>query len=447
MSSTSSINVIDPPSLPAVQEDGKKASRKAPSRRQRALLRKKTVAALDLGTTKICAMIGKMDEDGQVRLLGMGQTGSRGLKKGMVADIDKTVDAICEAVGLAEKASGHRVDDVYVGIAGGHISCVNGTAMIEVANPYRGVTEKERRRVLERAKAIQIPEDREILHVVPQEFICDDQEGVQKPVGISCQRLQARVHLVTAAVASAKNVVRCVHRAGLQTADLLLESLASSMSILTEDEKDLGVLLIDIGGGTSDVALFRNGAVRFSGVVPYAGNSITHDVSEAFCIRRDDAEVLKCSSGIMADPRELRGETVSVPTVLSGRPVQQPREFLSEVIEARVAEILESAYEKVERAGMANAFPSGVVLTGGGSQLEEITELAEEIFDCDVRVGAPEELSGDNTFYSANPALATAQGLLLYGLNRELNGDAAHSSSSFFGKIYQKFIRRIDLYS
>jgi len=447
MTPGSDLQLLDAPSLASATEGAHlPATVHGDARHRRRITRRKTVAALDLGTTKICALIGQVDPFGHVSLMGMGQVPSHGLKRGMVADIDKTVESIEAAVALAEEQARTRVSEVYVGIAGGHISCINSSAMIEVANPMRGVTQAEQSRVLERSKAVAMPDDREILHVIPQEFICDDQAGVKNPIGMSCSRLQANVHLVTAAVASAQNIVRCVHRAKLRTADLLLESLASSMAILTEDEKELGVLLLDIGGGTCDVALFQGGSVRFSGAVPHGGQAITGDIAHALKIGRLDAELLKRSSGAAYAARVPQHEQVEVPSLLTGTPVRENRQFLAEVIEARCAEILEAAREMVHRAGYANSYTAGVVLTGGTALLDGLEELASEIFEGEVRVGSPRNLAGSATC-PATPIYATAQGLLLYGIARELRGGATGGlRAPFLGRVYQKFLRMVDLY-
>lgn len=406
-------------------------------------MRRRTVSAIDLGTTKICALVGRMDEFGGIQLLGMGQVPSNGFKRGMVADIDQAVGSISAALEMAEEQSGTRITEVYAGIAGGHISCVNSSAMVEVRNPMRGVTASEKARVLERCKQVAIPEDREIVHVIPQEFICDDQGGVKNPIGMSCTRLEAKVHLVTAAVASAQNIVRCLHRSGVRTVDILFESLASSLAILREDEKELGVLLLDIGGGTTDVALFQGGAVRFTGVVPFGGNSITSDIAHAFRISRLDAEMLKHTSGCCLPGGVGDGETIEVHALLSGTAMVESRRFLAEVIEARCLEILEGAMELLTRAGHASAFTAGVVLTGGSSQIEGLDALAADVFGCEVRLGTPQRL-GDHMEALANPAYATAQGLLLYGLGHETR---AASRPVFLGRFYQDFMRMIDWYS
>jgi cell division protein FtsA len=412
------------------------------------LSRNAVVGALDLGTTKICCMIGRLDSSGKPELLGVGQAPSRGLKRGMVSDIGQTVASIRRAVSAAQTQARREIRDFHVGIAGGHLSCVNASAMIEVANPARGVSRAERARVLERVAAIETPEGREIIHVIPQEFVCDGQEGVANPVGMCCSSLQAKAHVITAAVASARNVVRAVQLAGCRASGLLIESLASSRSILTEDEKEIGVLLLDIGGGTTDAAVFQDGAIQFSGVVPLGGESITRDLSRALKVSWLEAEHLKraCGGLIPGGDFEFDGDSLAVTRLLSGRKIRVKREFAREVVEARCEEILSAAREMVDRGGARGLYPSGVVLTGGSSLVDGIEGLAERVFRREARVGSPGPVGGP-AGCPDSPIYATALGLLLHGLEEEADPLSANRRVRLLGRVYDKFMKMIDWYS
>lgn len=406
------------------------------------------VGVIDLGTTKICCMIGRLDSSGRPELLGVGQAPSRGLKRGMVSDIAQTVASIRRAVAEATRGAGMAPKSYHLGIAGGHLSCVNNSAMIEVANPLRGVTRSERSRALERAKLVTMPEGREIVHVIPQEYVCDGEAGVRNPVGMSCSKLEARVHIVTAAVASAQNVARCAQLAGCGVAGLLVESLASSLAILGDDEKDVGVLLLDIGGGSADVALFHDGAARFSGVVPIGGEAITRDLSRALRVSQLEAEHLKraCVGVGAEDDPDPNADSVAVTRLLSGRKARVKREFAREVVEARLEEILLAAREMVDRAGLRDKYAGGVVLTGGSAMIQGVEELAEEIFRREARVGTPGVVAGPASCPDS-PVYATALGLLLHGLEEARDPLVASRQARFAGRVYEKFMRMIDWYS
>lgn len=409
--------------------------------------RQKVITGLDIGTTKICAIIGQMDDDGQLNVLGVGSNPSQGLKKGMVIDIDATVDSIEKAVRKAEEMAGSEVHDVYVGIAGGHITSHNSRGVVEVQNPVRGVTELDRQRVLEKARSVNISKDMEILHAIPQEFICDGQPGIKNPVGMSCATLEARVHLVVAAMTSASNVVRCIHQAGLHTCDILLESLASSLAILNDNEKDLGVLLIDIGGGTSDVAVFSGGAVKYSGVIPLGGDSITNDIAYGLKISRYDAENVKkkYASAILdsVDPEEM----IEVADVLKNTRMPASRRFLCEIAEARLEQIFMMARQMIDSANIKSKIYAGVVLTGGTSLMHGITELAERIFEMPAKVGSPVNLKGMSGVVSS-PIYSTGIGLVMYGLTSEPSNDARYYANTNIIRRFVHTIKRfIDWYS
>lgn len=408
--------------------------------------RQKFVAGLDIGTTKICCIIGQIDEDNQTTILGVGSHPSQGLKKGMVVDIEATVDSIQKAVHKAEQMADVEVREVFVGIAGGHITSQNSKGVVEVQNPMRGVNELDRQRVIEKARNITVPHGIEIIHVIVQEYVCDGQGGIKNPVGMSCSTLEVRVHLVLAAVNSASNIVRCINLAGLRTKDILLESLASSLPILSENEKDLGVLLIDIGGGTSDVAVFTGGSVKFSGVIPLGGDSITNDIAYGLKISRYDAENVKkkYSSALVdtVDPDEV----IEVSDVLKNSRVSANRRFLCEIAEARLEQIFMMARQMVETSPVGNSIYGGVVLTGGSSLMVGISELAERLFEMPAKVGVPKNLKGMSGIVSS-PIYSTGIGLVIHGLTAEPSHGNNYSDVNVFKKLAHNFKKFIDWYS
>lgn len=408
--------------------------------------RQRIICGLDIGTTKICAILGQIDDEGQLTILGVGSNPSHGLKKGMVIDIEATVDSIQKAVHKAEEMAGVEVKEVYVGIAGGHITSQNSRGVIEVQNPLRGVSELDRQRVLEKARSITVTKDVEILHVIPQEYICDGHPGIKNPVGMSCSTLEVRVHLVMAAITSASNIVRCINLAGLRTRDILLEALASSLALLSDNEKDLGVILIDIGGGTSDVAVFTGGSVKFSGVIPLGGDNITNDIAYGLKISRYDAENVKkkCASADvdMVDPDEV----IEVSDVLKGSRMNANRRFLCEIAEARLEQIFMMAKQMIDASPVRNKVYGGVVLTGGTALMHGITELGERLFEMPTKVGVPQGLKGMSGIVSS-PIYSTAIGLVLHGLTNEPVNAQYYSNGNIFRKILYNFKRFIDWYS
>jgi len=406
--------------------------------------RQKIITGLDVGTTKICAIIGQSDE-GQLTILGMGSNPSDGLKRGMVVDIDATIDSIQKAVRKAEQQAGVRVRDVIVGIAGGHITSQNGVGMIEVRNPIRGVTEQDRQRAIERARQINIAKDMEILHDYPQEFICDGQPGYRNPIGVSCSTLEARVHIVLASMTSVSNIVKCIKHAGLRVGDILLESLASSLPILSDNERDLGVMLIDIGGGTSDLAVFTRGMIKLSGVIPLGGDNITNDIAYLLKISRHDAEnVKKKYARALADSADS-DETIEVSGVLKNRPVSTKLQFLCEITEARLEEIFIKARKMIDAVELRDRINAGTVLTGGTSLLPNIDMLAERIFDKPAKVGAPQGLKGMSGIVQS-PIYSTGIGLVLHGLSGE-SSNKYYSNGNIFRKFSHYVQNFIDWYS
>ncbi|KPL12900.1 hypothetical protein AMJ85_00895 [candidate division BRC1 bacterium SM23_51] len=400
------------------------------------------VTGLDVGTTKVCALIGQADEDSHLRILGVGSSPSHGLRKGIVVDIDRTVQAVQQAVGKAEQMAGVTVRDVYVGIAGAHIVSQNSRAMIEIANPLRGVSRSDIERVLERAKAIAVPLDREIIHVIPQEYICDDQGGYQNPETVACSKLEVRVHLVLAAVTSAQNLVRCVNQAGFRANGILLEAIASATAILSDSEKDLGVLLLDVGGGTTDIVLYSEGTIKYSGVVPYAGDNISNDIAHALKVSRFDAENIKKKYGCaVADPIDPN-ETFDVTGVFQSKRMRVSRQKLAAVIQARCEEILELVQRQIETMALRPKVFSGLVLTGGTALIDGLSDLAESVFGLPVKIGAPQGMKGMASVV-ASPIYSTGVGLLLHGLNQRRAASMGNGHS--FRRIFRMLCSIIDL--
>ena len=373
------------------------------------------ITGLDVGTTKVCAVIGEVTPAGGLDVIGIGTSPSRGLRKGVVVNIDSTVEAIKKAVGEAEQMAGVEVGSVYAGLSGGHIRGVNSRGVVAVSGKNKEVGRADLERALEAARAINLPPDREIIHVLPQTYVVDDQDGVKEPLGMSGVRLEVEVHIVTAAVTSVQNVIRSVNRAGLTVQDIVLEPLAASEAILSPDEKELGVLLIDIGGGTTDVALFRDGAIWHTGVLALGGDHISNDIAVGLRTPTAEAEELKKRHGCALTALVREEETVDVPSVGGRKPRQLSRQILSEIIQPRVEEIFTLVARDLARAGLEDAPAAEVVVTGGTAIMDGLPELAGQVFDLPVRRGTPEGVGGlDDVVQS--PIFATAVGLALYGI-------------------------------
>lgn len=369
------------------------------------------IVGLDIGTTKICAIVGEVTPDG-IDIVGIGSHPSRGLRKGVVINIDSTVQSIQKAVEEAELMAGCEIHSVYAGIAGGHIRGFNSHGIVAVKD--REVKPQDVDRVVEAAKAVAIPMDREILHVIPQEFIVDEQDGIKDPVGMSGTRLEAKVHIVTGSVTSAQNIVKCAHRCGLNVADIVLEQLASSHATLTHDEKDLGVAMIDIGGGTTDLIIFAQGSIKHTAVLALGGNHLTNDIAVGIRTPTLEAEQIKHRYGVAMASMVSRDETIEVPSVGGRKPRTISRQLLAEIIEPRVEEILMLAKREIEKSGFADIIASGIVITGGSSILDGMPELAERVFDMPVRRGIPQGIGGLVDVVSS-PIYSTAVGLVVYG--------------------------------
>jgi cell division protein FtsA len=369
------------------------------------------IVGLDIGTTKICAVVAEPTENG-VDVVGIGTHPSKGLRKGVVVDIESTVDSIKHAVEEAELMADCEISSVYAGIAGGHIDGMNSHGIVAVKDGE--VTDNDVRRVIDAAKAVAIPMDREVIHVIPQEFVIDDQDGIREPLGMHGVRMEAKIHIVTAAVTSAQNIVKCANKAGLNVVDIVLEPLASAEAVLASDERDLGVCLVDIGGGTTDVAVFADGSIKHTSVLGLGGYHVTNDIAVGLRTPFEEAERIKKRFG-MASARYLASDDViTVPSVGGRRPREVSRKILCEIIEPRVEEILSLARQEMIKAGLENRIPSGVVLTGGCSALTGIGELAEEIFESPVRQGTPLHVGGLQDVVRS-PMYATGVGLVLYG--------------------------------
>jgi len=372
------------------------------------------IVGLDIGTTKICAIVAERAENG-ADVVGIGTHPSKGLRKGVVVDIDATVDSIKHAVEEAELMADCEISSVYAGIAGGHIEGFNSHGIVAVKD--REVGSNDVRRVIDAAKAVAIPMDREVIHVIPQEFIIDDQDGIREPLGMSGVRLEAKIHIVTAAVTSAQNIVKCANKAGLNVVDIVLEPLASAEAVLAGDERDLGVCLIDIGGGTTDLAVFADGSIKHTSVLGLGGYHITNDIAVGLRTPFEEAERIKKRFGVASARYLGSDDVITVPSVGGRRPREVSRKILCEVIEPRIDEVLSLARQEMMKAGLDDRIPSGVVLTGGCSALNGIAELAEEIFESPVRSGVPTRVGGLQDVVRS-PMYATGVGLVLYGISQ-----------------------------
>ena len=373
---------------------------------------KRLVVGLDIGTSKVCAIVGEITHSGLIEIIGLGTHPSRGLKKGVVVNIESTVQSIQRAIEEAELMAGCQINSVYTGIAGSHIRSLNSHGIVAIRDKEVMPTDVER--VIDAARAVAIPADQRILHILPQEFIIDNQEGIREPVGMSGVRLEARVHMVTGAVSAAQNIVKCVRRCGLEVDDIILEQLASAQSVLVDDEKELGVCLIDIGGGTTDIAVFTEGAIRHTAVIPIAGDQVTNDIAVALRTPTQYAEEIKIRYACALAQLAHAEESMEVPGVGDRPPRRLARQTLAEVVEPRYEELLTLVQAELRRSGFEDLVAAGIVLTGGSSKMEGLVELAEEIFHMPVRLGVPHTVTG-LVDVVRNPIYATGVGLLMFG--------------------------------
>lgn len=373
------------------------------------------IVGLDIGTSKVVAIVGKRKMDGSIEVVGIGSHPSRGLKRGVVVNIETTVQAIQRAVEEAELMAGCRIHSVYAGIAGSHIKSLNSHGIVAIRD--REVTQADIDRVIDAAQAVAIPADQKVLHILPQEFVIDNQEGIKEPMGMSGVRLEAKVHLVTCAVNAAQNIEKCVRRCGLEVDDIILEQLASSHAVLTEDEKELGVCVVDIGGGTTDIAVFTGGAIRHTSVIPIAGDQVTNDIAMALRTPTQNAEEIKIKYACALTQLAGADETIKVPSVGERAPRDLSRQALAEVVEPRYEELFTLVQSELRRSGFEDLIPAGVVITGGSSTMEGVVELAEEIFHMPVRLASPQAVSGMTEVVN-NPIYSTGVGLLIYGFRQ-----------------------------
>ncbi|MDQ1303682.1 MAG: cell division protein FtsA [Pseudomonadota bacterium] len=378
---------------------------------------KQIIVGLDIGTSKVVAIVGELQDDGQIEVIGFGMHPSKGLKKGVVVNIESTVTSIQRAIEEAELMAGCDISQVYAGIAGSHVRSLNSHGIVAIRD--REVVQSDVDRVIDAARAVAIPADQKILHVLPQEFIIDGQEGIREPIGMSGVRLEARVHMVTGAASAAQNIVKCVQRCGLEVEDIVLEQLASSYAVLTDDEKELGICLVDIGGGTTDIAVFNNGAIRHTAVIPIAGDQVTNDIAISMRTPTQYAEEIKIKYACALSQLANLDETIEVPSVGDRPPRRLARQTLAEVVEPRYEELFGLIRDELRRSGFENMIAAGIVLTGGSAKMEGAVELAEEVFHMPVRLGVPQHVRGLGDVVR-NPIHSTGIGLLVYARSRAI---------------------------
>jgi cell division protein FtsA len=392
------------------------------------------VVGLDIGTTKICAIVGNLTDEG-LDIVGIGTSPSKGLRKGVVINIESTVGAIKKALQEAELMAGCEIKSVFAGIAGGHIKGFNSQGVIAIKN--REVNNEDIRRVIDAAKAIAIPMDREVIHILPQEFIIDDQDGIKEPLGMSGVRLEAKVHIVTGAVASAQNIIKSCNRAEVDVADIVLEQLASSESVLSPDEKDLGVALIDIGGGTTDIAIFVDGAIKHTAVLSLGGNHLTNDIAVGLRTPMAEAEKIKQAYGCCLTSMVGKDETIEVPSVGGREARVLSRQLLAEILEPRVEEIFTLVNREIVKSGFEDLIASGVVITGGTAILPGMPELAEQVFNLPVRRGVPRDIGGLTDVVNS-PIYATGVGLVKYGSRNLSTRNFTIGQENIFDKVVRR---------
>lgn len=389
---------------------------------------KNLIVGLDVGTSKVVALVGEVSSEGYVEVIGIGSHPSIGLKRGVVVNIEATVQSIQRAVEEAELMAGCEIHSAYAGIAGSHVRSLNSHGMVAIRDKEVLLADVDR--VIDAAKAVAIPADQKILHILPQEFAIDNQEGIREPVGMSGVRLEAKVHIVTGAVGAAQNIAKCVQRCGLEVEDIILEQLASSYAVLGDDEKELGVCMIDIGGGTTDIAVFTGGSIRHTAVIPIAGDQVTNDIAVALRTPTKYAEEIKIKHGSVLPVPAEQNETIDLPSVAQRTPRQLSTKILSEVIHARYEELFMLVLAELRRSGLEDSIASGMVITGGASQVDGAIELAESVFQMPVRIGLPQHVRGLSDVRDS-PSYATGVGLLLYGYRQQYEvGNPENTSRS-----------------
>lgn len=380
---------------------------------------RKLIVGLDIGTSKVAALVAEHTSTGDIEIVGIGSTPSRGLKKGVVVNLESTVQSIQRAVEEAELMAGCQIHSVFAGIAGSHIKSLNSHGIVAIKD--KEVTQYDIDRVIDSARAVAIPADQKIVHILPQEFVIDQQEGIKEPIGMSGIRLEAKVHIVTGSASAAQNITRCIRRCGLEVEDVVLEQLASCTAVLTEDEKELGVCLIDIGGGTTDIAVYSDGAIRHTAVIPIAGDQVTNDIAVALRTPTLNAEEIKRKHACALTQLASVDETISVPSIGDRASRQISKQNLAEIIEPRYEELMLLVQAELRRSGYEDLIAAGIVITGGSSRVRGLPELAEEIFHMPVRVGLPQHVTGLTDVVN-NPIYSTAVGLVLYGKEHQVMG-------------------------
>jgi len=396
---------------------------------------KNLLIGLDIGTSKIAALVGELKEDERIEVIGIGTHPSRGLKKGVVVDIESTVQSIQRAVEEAELMAGCEIHSVHAGIAGSHIRSLNSHGITAIKE--REVTQADVDRVIDAARAVAIPADQKILHILPQEFIIDDQEGIREPIGMCGVRLEARVHMVTGAVSAAQNIVKCIRRCGLEVDDLVLEQLSSSYAVLGEDEKELGVALVDMGGGTTDLAVFTEGAIRHTAVIPIAGDQVTNDIAVALRTPTQYAEQIKIKYACALTQLAGSDEMIEVPSIGDRPPRRLARQTLAEVVEPRYEELLGLLHAELRRSGFEDMVAGGVVMTGGSAKMEGLIDLAEEVFHMPVRLGAPQHVTG-LAEVTSDPIFSTGVGLLMYAQQHRFAGHKELAQSRGLKAVWER---------
>jgi cell division protein FtsA len=396
---------------------------------------RRMIVGLDIGTSKVVAIVAEVDADGNIEVVGIGSHPSKGLKKGVVVNIESTVQSIQRAVDEAELMAGCQIHSVFVGIAGSHIRSLNSHGIVAIKE--QEVVAQDLERVLDAARAVAIPADQKVLHVLPQEYLIDNQEGIKEPQGMSGVRLEAKVHLVTCAVNAAQNIEKCIRRCGLEVEDIILEQLASSYAVLTDDERELGVCLVDIGGGTTDIAIFTEGSIRHTGVIPIAGDQVTNDIAVALRTPTQHAEDIKVRHACALSAKGVN-EDIEVPSI-GERPARQlSRQTLAEVVEPRYEELLNLLQGELRRSGFEDLVAGGVVLTGGSTKMDGLVELAEQVFHMPVRLGVPQYVTGLEDV--ADPVHATGIGLLIYAQQHRFAGTSEYiEAQGLWGRMRKWF--------
>jgi cell division protein FtsA len=396
--------------------------------------RERYVVGLDIGTSKVAAIVGEMMDDGSLEIIGIGMSESKGIRRGAVVNLEAAVDSIKHAVDEAELMAGVEVDTMHIAISGPHIKGFNSRGVIAVAGKNREITRDDVRRAIDAAKAVALPTGREILHVLPQDFVVDDQDGIGAPVGMTGARLEVNVHIVTGGTTATQNVVACVNRAGISVVDTVIAQLAASEAVLTPDEKELGVALVDIGGGTTDLAIFERGSLWHTGVIGIGGDHFTNDIAVGLRTPIPDAEKLKRKCGCALSSIVDEDETIEVASVGGRKPRLMARRVLSEILQPRAEEICHQVWDEIRRAGYEKSLNSGIVLTGGGAILEGMPELAEQIFDLPIRRGLPVGVGG-LADHVCNPEFATAVGLVLYAQRNHMGEAGRMVGAGAFGRV------------